>query len=1648
NYSVDRACSYGLNIIFNGGVNYNDCFNIINVVFNKRSLNISAFVENDGVFANNLTVTLNLSESVDVVSNVTIGNQSFVDVRFLNGIAKVNYTVDCVGSFSLNITFNANVNYNDCFNIINVVFNKRSLNISAVVPIGIYGDNVSVTLKLNESVNVTSNVSLGNQNFINVNFVNGISKVNYTVDRVGSFSLIINFNGATNYNACSNFTNVVFNKRSLNISAIVPTGIYGDNVSVTLKLNDSVDVVSNVSLGNQTFVDVRFTNGIANISYLIDRAGEYYLIVSFNGSDNYNNCSNITDVIFNKRSLNISAIVPSGVYGDTVIVSLELNESVNVTSNVSLGNQTFVDVNFTDGIANISYIVDCAGIYSLIVSFSGDTNFNNCSNMSNVNFDRRSLNITAIFGSGVFGDDVTVVLYLNESVNVTSNVSLGNQTFVDVNFTNGIANVNYTVDCAGIYSLIIGFNGSDNYNNSSNVIAVSFSGILLNINATIPDGVYGNTVLITLNLNESVNMISTVIIGNQEFTNVNFKDGIAEVNYIVDCAGKYYLNISFNGGDKYSNSSNVTEVNFDKRSLNITAIFGSGVFGDNVSVVLELNESVNVVNNVSLGNQTFVDVNFVNGIAKVNYTVDCAGSYSLIVNFNGDSNYYNCSNVTEVNFDKRSLNITAFVPVGVFGDNVAVVLYLNVSVNVTSNVSLGNQTFVDVCFTDGIANINYTVDCAGEYFLIVGFNGDSNYYNCSNIVNVIFNKMSLNITAFVPVGVFGDNVAVILELNESVNVTSNVSLGNQTFVDVNFTDGIANINYTVDCAGEYFLSVGFSGDSNYYNSFDTSNVNFDRRSLNITAIFGSGVFGDNVAVVLYLNESVNVTGNVSLGNQTFVDVNFTNGIANINYIVDCAGSYSLIVGFDGDNNYYNCFNRSNVNFDRRSLNITAIFDGGVFGDNVIVVLELNESVDVVSNVSLGNQTFVDVNFTNGIANISYVIECVGSYSLIVSFNSSENYNNCSNITNVIFNKRSLNITAIFGSGVYGDNVIVSLYLNESVDVVSNVSLGNQNFINVNFINGIAKINYTVVRAGSYFLIVGFSGNSNYGNCSDGSNVNFDRRSLNITAIFVNDGVFGNKVIVGLKLNEAIDVVSNVSVGNQKFNNVRFVGGVANISYNIDNVGSVSLKVVFGGDSRYDSCFTDVVGSFSKRILSISAVSFGGVFGNNVLVGLKLNESVDIISNISIGNQNFVDVRFVGGVGNVSYNVDSVGSVSLKLVFEGNAKYDKCSNLLNVNFDKRLLSISTNDLNGIVGNNVIVSLRLNESINLIANITLGNQRFNNVKFSDGLAKVSYNILNAFTGYLTFSFKSNNYADYFNNIYVSFINQYPSVLTINPIANSVYGNTILINGTLKSINGIGINGTVNLIIGNNNYSIDSINGEWSLKYKLTTSGNYNVIVDYFGDNQYFNNTVSTNFIVNKRTTKLSIVSSVLNNGYMKFTATLKDNAGKYIKGQNIRFYLGGKYIGSGKTNSKGSAVLSYKSYKSGKLALKSYFGGNDNYMTSYKTINTNIYNKIIYISSKSSIKGKLFKAQASIYNRGTKTASFKLKAILPKNSYLYIAKSYRNIVKQNTKTRVVIVNVKNLKPGQKLKLSGNIQMKFTQSTKNTVNTQLIKLLTNGK
>ncbi|WP_409199297.1 Ig-like domain-containing protein [Methanobrevibacter sp. DSM 116169] len=135
-----------------------------------------------------------------------------------------------------------------------------------------------------------------------------------------------------------------------------------------------------------------------------------------------------------------------------------------------------------------------------------------------------------------------------------------------------------------------------------------------------------------------------------------------------------------------------------------------------------------------------------------------------------------------------------------------------------------------------------------------------------------------------------------------------------------------------------------------------------------------------------------------------------------------------------------------------------------------------------------------------------------------------------------------------------------------------------------------------------------------------------------------------------------------------------------------------------------------------------------------------------------------------------------------------------------------------------------------------------------------------------------------------------------------------------------------------------------------YISNKTGNFTIFVEFEGDETYLasNNTgiLSITSVPDKKPTTIetnNVTGEV--NKTVELKAELLDESGNPLEGKLVKFYIGGEYIGSNHTNSKGIAIFNHIKNKTGNYTIFVEFEGDETYLSSNNTAILSITHKPI-------------------------------------------------------------------------------------------------------
>ena len=306
-------------------------------------------------------------------------------------------------------------------------------------------------------------------------------------------------------------------------------------------------------------------------------------------------------------------------------------------------------------------------------------------------------------------------------------------------------------------------------------------------------------------------------------------------------------------------------------------------------------------------------VNFKN-IAHFDMDKFDAGNYTAKISFIGNEYYNPVSNLTSFTVFREGVSFEIEIVPGEidYGGIAKVIPVFGDNVNGTVVYHLHNGTFL----AELSAGENLTLPLldVGHYVIIANYSGDRDHEPAFDSAHIIVNKAKPVFKIEGDSVRYGENATVIAILPSTATGTVRYYWANGTFLG----EAAVNENLTLPVldAGSYLIIANYSGDKNFINATANATLTINKAESEIFADPIIVMYNSNGDLLIILKD---IYGNPIGGVNVTVDLN---GVKN--YTTDQygqafvstnnlrVGKYNVTIGFNGNDNYLNCSNTTNV----------------------------------------------------------------------------------------------------------------------------------------------------------------------------------------------------------------------------------------------------------------------------------------------------------------------------------------------------------------------------------------------------------------------------------------------------------------------------------------------------------------------------------------------------------------------------------------------------------------------------------------------------------------------------------------------------------------------------------------------------------------
>lgn len=369
--------------------------------------------------------------------------------------------------------------------------------------------------------------------------------------------------------------------------------------------------------------------------------------------------------------------------------------------------------------------------------------------------------------------------------------------------------------------------------------------------------------IVDLKINKTVDATETQVGEEITYTIVVINNGPSDatgVNVAENIKGNVEIIAANSSKGKYNNSTGLWAIgglaNGEKVNLTITVkLIEIGIVENRVSVKSNENDTNSSNNNYTSDNVT---VNPANSTVK---------GEDVVVNYGNP--------------------ITVLVE----SENATFIEYKIID----SNGNIVGEGILDV--GENIADLTLA---GGEYTVNMTTITDRNHYPANNQSKITVNPIAPALDIETENITYGDNETITIILSENVTGKINVTVGNETFTDLEIEKGTVNITISNLSAGNYTVNVIYPGNENYTSINGKSEFIVKKSDTPIDLNIYDIYYGDNEIITVILPDDVGGTVNITIGNHTYDNLPINKGIVTLPVYDLGGGNCTVVVTYGGD----------------------------------------------------------------------------------------------------------------------------------------------------------------------------------------------------------------------------------------------------------------------------------------------------------------------------------------------------------------------------------------------------------------------------------------------------------------------------------------------------------------------------------------------------------------------------------------------------------------------------------------------------------------------------------------------------------------------------------------------------------------------------
>ena len=395
-------------------------------------------------------------------------------------------------------------------------------------------------------------------------------------------------------------------------------------------------------------------------------------------------------------------------------------------------------------------------------------------------------------------------------------------------------------------------------------------------------------------------------------------------------------------------------------------------------------------------------------------------------------------------------------------------------------------------------------------------------------------------------------------------------------------------------------------------------------------------------------------------------------------------------------------------------------------------------------------------------------------------------------------------------------------------------------------NGSGSLVYDLglLEFGEHNITVTYNGNNNFNGTTVTKTFFVDKINTGIKLVVGNVNV-DETAVINVTLTPGINGTVKVVVNGQTYN-VVIKNGIGTLEVKWLKAGKYDVSAYFTGQNYYKDSFASASFSVNKLnpVLSINASSFN--CGEDVIINVSSSvSSIEVELVIRLDNSNYYryDSFYIYGQESRKISDLPAGSYLVQFIAPEDTKNNRAQTTVRFTVSKLASSVAVDVKDIVVGEDAVIGVSVPGIVSGVVNVTVNDESYD-VAIVDG--KGTLTISNLVAGNYNVNVKYGGDDKYLpSSNSANFTVSKVSSSVIVDVGDIVVGEDAVIDVSVPCI----VSGVVNVTVNGRSYNVAIVDGKGVLTISNLVAGDYDVNVNYAGDNKYLPSSNSTKFTISK-------------------------------------------------------------------------------------------------------------------------------------------------------------------------------------------------------